>query len=325
MYAGLLDRAVADVEADGPTWQVLRGHESDPVASALALRLMGSVNRLVLEGREPELAALYAELDSDPDAAWSAFRSVLERHAEELRSLVELPVQTNEVGRCAALLCGFLAVASETALPLRLLEAGASAGLNLRWDRYRYEAEGFSWGPSDSPLTIEFELGGDGRFPAPSRVEVVERCGCDAAPLDPASPEDRLTLLSCIWPDQTTRIERVRAALEIARREPLAVDRERAAPWLERELAVNSPGSATVVFHSIFAQYVPDEEWAAFVETLNRAGERASREAPLAWLRMEPAGPWADVRLTTWPGGEERHLASAGYHGSPVELLEIPN
>jgi hypothetical protein len=102
------------------------------------------------------------------------------------------------------------------------------------------------------------------------------------------------------------------------------VEREGAASWLERELAIESPGAATVVFHSIFAQYVPDKEWTAFMETLNRAGARASREAPLAWLRMEPAGPWADVRLTTWPGGVEHHLASAGYHGSPVELLKIP-
>ena len=212
LYTGLLDRAVADVKADGPTWQVLRGHESDPVASALALRLMGSVNRLVLEGREPELASLYAARDPDPEALWSVFHSVLKRNVEELQSLVELPVQTNEVGRCAALLCGFLTIAAETKLPLRLLETGASAGLNLRWDRYRYGAEGFAWGPSGSPLTLDFELGGSGRFPAPSRVEVAERRGCDAAALDPARPEDRLTLLSYVWPDQPKRLERARAA-----------------------------------------------------------------------------------------------------------------
>ncbi len=44
-------------------------------------------------------------------------------------------------------------------MPLRLLEVGASAGINLRWDRYRYEADEFSWGPA-SPLTISFELSG---------------------------------------------------------------------------------------------------------------------------------------------------------------------
>jgi hypothetical protein len=31
-------------------------------------------------------------------------------------------------------------------------------------------------------------------------------------------------------------------------------------------------------------------------------------------------GDRAAVRLTTWPGGEERLIARAGYHGTPVGL-----
>ena len=42
---------------------------------------------------------------------------------------------------------GFLAVAAHTGLPLRTFEVGASAGLNLRWDRFFYEARGATWGP----------------------------------------------------------------------------------------------------------------------------------------------------------------------------------
>jgi hypothetical protein len=35
---------------------------------------------------------------------------------------------------------------------------------------------------------------------------------------------------------------------------------------------------------------------------------------------MEPAtDEFTDVRLTVWPGGEDRLLARAGYHGDPVE------
>jgi hypothetical protein len=33
---------------------------------------------------------------------------------------------------------------------------------------------------------------------------------------------------------------------------------------------------------------------------------------------MEPAGELADLRLTSWPGGEEEVLATAGFHGAPV-------
>lgn len=144
LYAGLLNHAAEDVEIRGPTWDVLRGHEGDPGASALALRLMGAVNRLALGGSEPALARLYHEINPNPLTAWETFSDVLGRNLDVLRQLVNLPVQTNEVGRSAALLFGFWAVAAETNLPLRLLEVGASAGLNLRWDRYRYRGEGMA-------------------------------------------------------------------------------------------------------------------------------------------------------------------------------------
>ena len=321
LYAALLSRAAGDLEAHGPTWEVLRGHEDDSAGSALVLRLMGAVNRLALTGVEPALADIYTKPDSDPEAAWDEFRAVLGRNTEQLRELVQLPVQTNEVGRSSALLLGFLQVATETGLPLRLLEVGASAGLNLRWDSYRYKADGFEWGPMDSLLTVDFELLG-GRFPSESQIRVNERRGCDAAPLDPTLPADRVTLFAYIWPDRPERVERMRAALELAASHPVTVDRERAAPWTERRLAEAKSGEATVLYHSLVSQYLDEEELRAFHGQIEDASRRASDEAPLAWLRMEYAGDRAELRLTTWPGGEDRLLARVGYHGTPVEVLD---
>jgi len=320
LYADLLSRAARDVEAGGPTRGILRGHEDDPADSMLALRLMGAVNRLVLRGEEPALAELYGDAGREPAATWEAFEATLERNAAELSRLVELPVQTNEVGRCAALLPGFLAVAAKAGLPLRLLEVGASAGLNLRWDRYRYLAGDFAWGPAGSPVTLDFELRGPARPDVDGPVEVASRRGCDAAPVDPATPEGRETLLAYVWPDQKARVERLRAALEVAATVSVDVDRKGAATWVERQLAAATAGETTVVYHSIVLQYLSEAERAAFDAHLEDAAARASSEAPLAWLRMEPADELAAVRLTTWPGGEDRLLARAGYHGSPVEL-----
>jgi hypothetical protein len=320
LYGGLLARAAEDFGAGGPVADVLGGHEDDPADSMLALRLMGAVNRLVLRGAEPALGDLYAAAKRDPEAEWAEFSAVAERNAAALRELVELPVQTNEVGRCAALLTGFLAVADETALPLRLLEVGASAGLNLRWDSYRYDAGDFAWGPPDSPLKLAFELTGEIHTDPPAEVEVAERRGCDAAPVDPATPEGRETLLAYVWPDQAARVERLRAALELAAGIPVAIDREAAPAWIERQLAEPTPGRATVVFHSIVFQYLSEAERTAFESHLREAAARATADAPLAWLRMEPAGELAEVRLTAWPGGEQRLLCRAGYHGSPVVL-----
>jgi len=227
LYAGLLERAAADFEAGGPVAEVLAGHEDDPADSMLALRLMSAVNRLVLRGAEAPLGALYAAAERDPEAEWAEFRAALARNVEQLRGLVELPVQTNEVGRCAGLLPGFLAVAAESGLPLRLFEVGASAGLNLRWDSYRYSAGDFAWGPAESPLRLDFELRGAPLPAPPAQVEVAERRGCDVAPVDPATPRGRETLLAYVWPDQKARVERLKAALALAPSVPVAVDRER--------------------------------------------------------------------------------------------------
>jgi hypothetical protein len=320
LYAAVLESAAEDVEAHGPTWEILRGHEDDPEFSVLGLRLLGAVNRRVLTGREPALAEAYA--GGDGAAAWVALREALAGNVAELRSSLERPVQTNEVGRGAALLFGFLAVAGETGLPLRLLEVGASAGLNLRWDRFRYEADGFSWGPPESPVRLAFEL--EGKAPAPdlpTSVEVASRQGCDASPIDPTTADGELTLLSYIWPDQGERIARMRAALEVAREAPVSLDREPAAAWARRMLSETVPGVATVIYHSIVSQYLDDDERAALFEGIEEAGARATEKDPLAWLRMEPVDDRATVKLTLWPGGETRLVARAGYHGNPVELL----
>jgi len=105
---------------------------------------MAAVHRLVLDGRAPQLVPYYPSVGgrADPAAAWPALVALLEERAEDLRELVSRALQTNEVGRSQALLCGFLVVSARTGLPLRLLEVGASAGLNLRWDHFHYEARG---------------------------------------------------------------------------------------------------------------------------------------------------------------------------------------
>ena len=58
LYALLLDAAAADVDA-GVALEILRAHAGEPRGSALALRLLSDVHRLVLAGRAPQLARHY--------------------------------------------------------------------------------------------------------------------------------------------------------------------------------------------------------------------------------------------------------------------------
>ena len=53
-----------------------------------------------------------------------------------------LPPQTNEVGRSGIVWPAMMAIANETGVSLRLLEVGASGGLNLQMDRFAYRFGG---------------------------------------------------------------------------------------------------------------------------------------------------------------------------------------
>lgn len=321
LYEKLLTFAADDVDRSGPTWEVMRTTVDLPPGSARALRLMGAVHRMVIDGEAPALAAFYPSVGGRPGpGVVDAFATVVEENVERLRDLVTRPVQTNEVGRCAALVGGFLTVAQETGLPLRIFEVGASAGLNLRWDRFFYEARGVTWGDPASSVHL-CSYNSDRPPPFDVTARVIERAGCDPRPVDPTTQEGRLTLMSLMWPDQPDRLRLLRNALEVAQSFPAPVETAPAGTWTERVLADRAPGTATVVFHSIVMQYVPDDERERFERAVSAAGDRATADAPIAWLRMEPAGDVAHVHLTTWPGGNERLVAISGYHGRAVRWL----
>lgn len=153
MYAELLTRAAGD---PGGAVAAVLGERTE---TGFVLRMLGTVHRLVLEGRAPALAEHYptAGGTKDPLAAWPAFRDVLVEHAAEIREGLADPPQTNEVGRAAPLVGGLLTVADATGLPIRLLEIGASAGLNLRADHFRLRHEGGAYGP-ESPVVLASRL-----------------------------------------------------------------------------------------------------------------------------------------------------------------------
>ena len=324
-YSSLLERAAADVLAGGPVWAVLDGHEGDPGPSALALRLMGSVHRLVLAGEDPVLGAHYESVggDGNAEAAWPAFRDLCEARPDDLRALVERGVQTNEVGRCAALLPGFLTVAHETRLPLRLLEVGASAGLNLRFDRFYYRAGDHTWGDPHSPVDLGDVY--EGTTP-PFHVDatILERRGCDLAPIDAMTEDGRLSLLSFVWPDQPHRIAHMRGALDLAREHPVDLVAADAPTWLAAHLATPVNGVATIIYHSIVMQYLTPQGRQAVADVIETAGRGAPADAPIFRLAFEPGMDIAETRLTSWPAGggpDERLIAQGGFHGRPTRWL----
>ncbi len=317
LYAELLEGIAADVVRGGPTLQLLDPHAGAPVGDAVLLRLLAGVHELVLDGRADGLAAHYPSAGGAPGPGLDeAFAAVVEEHHESLAEAMTRGVQTNEPGRSAALLCGLLPSA-ERGLPLRLLEIGASAGLNLLFDRYHYRSGEWTFGPPESPL--QFDEPFVGRAPrGRTAVQVAERRGCDLEPLDPTTPGGARRLRSFVWPDQLDRLRRLDAALQVAGSEPFVVERRDAGDWLEEQLAEPLAGTVTVVVHSIVFQYLPTPTRRRVLALIDSAGRRATATAPFAWLRMEPGGDRAEVRLTTWPSARTELVATSGYHGPPV-------
>jgi hypothetical protein len=101
------------------------------------------------------------------------------------------------------------------------------------------------------------------------------------------------------------------------------IDRAGIPDWLPSRLDARVPDRVTVVFHSVVWQYLTEDERATVRATLLEAGSRARPDAPLAWLRLEPVPDltYAELRLTIWPGGDERLLATTGFHVDPITWL----
>jgi hypothetical protein len=230
--------------------------------------------------------------------------------------------QTNEVRRSAVLLPGFLTVAAETGLPLRILELGASAGLNQLWDQRKYDlAPAGKWGPADPAVSMAAEWRGGGHPPLEVVPRVIKRAACDRAPIDLTDPVARRRLKAYIWPDQIDRLARLDAAIAETLAAGIRVEREDAVAWTSRNASPRA-ALATVVFHSVFIQYMPAASQTALAEIIAGFGARTDAAGPLAWLRMEPmAGNPAvmELRLTLWPGGQDRLLAIAHPHGAWIE------
>jgi hypothetical protein len=297
------------------------GWPGDPFADALALRAAAGFHALKRAQRVPALVATYPPEPADHEALGAAIGAAIAAEDDFLHDWLDSPPQTNEVARSSVLLGGALMLAKRFGLPLAWHEIGASMGLNLDFDRYRYDLGSAHWGDPGSTVLIRSEWRGAAPDLTPP-LHVASRAGCDIAPLDPGSQADRERLLAYVWADQSERLARAEAALDMAAAAPWRVERADAAAWTAAHLTTPPvPGRVRVLAHSVMWQYLPEPTRAAVRANIARAAELASPDAPFAWLRMEADGQRgsASVRLTSWPDGEEREIARADFHGRFVD------
>lgn len=322
-FAAALCRLLAERLDDGTAFgRRILDWPGDPAADALALRACGALHALARSGREPALARVYPPAPFARDAVWAAIAGARVRHDAFLAGWLDSPPQTNEVARSSFVLGAALTVAQRTGLPLTVFEIGASAGLNLAFEQYRYElGDGRAWGDAAAPLTIQSDWRG-ARPALDTPLRIVGRVGCDRNPLDPSSEADAARLLSYVWPDQSSRMQRLEAALRLAAASGRRVEQADAAEWVERQLASPAtPGVCRFFFHTIVWQYLPDAVKLRIEAALAVAGAAATPTTPLAQFGFEIDGgaPGGGMTLTLWPGGEAMPLGRADFHGRWVE------
>ncbi|HVY83801.1 MAG TPA: DUF2332 domain-containing protein [Caulobacterales bacterium] len=329
-FTGALMRAAArDFEDGGPTRDIVGDWSGDPIADALPTRFGGALHAAVVLGKDPALAAEYPDMRSDWDMqrVWPLARAFLTRERAWVRDFLRSPPQTNETRRTIALLPGFLAMARFG--PLHLLELGASAGLNLMWDRYRYATASWRWGSGEGPL-IDTQWYGAPPADLDVEVNVASRAACDRNPLDVRNADHVLRLRAFVWADQPERRERLEKAMALAREADIRVDRDEAGVWLAEKLARPLPRGVTIVYHSVVQQYFNAETNRAVDEAIAKAAAGADEQHRLARLRFEAIpvlgveGPveLMGVELQYWPDGERRLLSRTDGHATRVAALD---
>ncbi|MBL0747550.1 DUF2332 domain-containing protein [Nocardioides baculatus] len=216
--------------------------------------------------RQPNLVFAAARWHGAPaPGPYAGLRRVLLEHEAEVRATVlSRATQTNEAGRLATLTPVLALVGG----PLALIEVGASAGLCLHPDRYDY-----AWPPlgelrgSGGPTLTATATGS---LPVPVRhPEVAWRGGVDLNPLDVADADAMAWLENLVWPEQDERRERLRAAVEVARREPPLLRRGDLFDHLPALLEQAAPHGTPVVFHSAVIAYLEEPDRRRFHDLMS--------------------------------------------------------
>lgn len=195
-----------------------------PVAQFILL----ATQFLVFRHPQSQCAGYFPSVVEEPrpaDEAFPAFRAFCLDHREELITLLsERTVNTTLVDRASYVLPILKHVARASDEPLTLIEIGCSAGLNLLFDRYRYDyGFGTVVGDSGSDISIRCRIL-DGRPPIlGSPPSIARRVGIDLIEVDCSSAEERLWMEAMLFPEWIEERRRLRTALAFRADMPLRI------------------------------------------------------------------------------------------------------
>jgi hypothetical protein len=264
-------------------------------------KMLDFLAQLPLPKRQPNLLLAAVRVLFGVQPNYERFRAAVLEHRGEIAALMRSRrTQTNEPWRCAALLPILCALPQ----PLALLEVGAAAGLCLLPDHYGYD---YGCGRVGADAVV-FPCVPYGEPPVPRELpRVVWRTGIDLEPIDLGDPESVTWLEALVWPEEGDRLERLRAAIAIARRERPRVVRANLLDALPR-LASQAPADATlVVFHTAVIAYLSPADRERFREQV------ASLRA--VWVSSEGRDVFPGIRVAEMtPAGRSYFVIARDGH-----------
>lgn len=264
--------------------------------------LLAALHDLVLRHPDEPFSRFYGTVGgafADGTDPMPRARQFLGDHRDDVESLIATrSTQTNEANRSCLWFAAVRVVAGELpGRPIAFVEVGASAGLNLAFDRYGYDfGDGVVRGDTESTVRLDCRL--DGSLPLDAPVEISHRIGLDRTPVDLTDAAERRWLKACIWPEQPERHRRFDAAADLCAADAPTIVRDDAVDGIA-DLLEQVPDDAHVVLvNSWVMTYLSRDRRAAFDGVVDLiGGDRdltrisAEGEGVVEWVPHDPDHP----------------------------------
>ena len=274
--------ALNEARGHSPLYETLAAHV------ARSDKLLAFLGGLPDDRQQPNLFFAAVRCVAGLPSDTRALDESVDQHATSIAAvMMSRTTQTNEPGRCAVL----LPILSLLPQPLAILEVGAAAGLCLLPDRYGYDYGRSHIAPPEEARTTApvFPCTANGPTPLPKALPQVEwRLGLDLNPLSLASKTDMDWLETLVWPEQSARLERLRAAILTARQDPPLVSFGDLRTDLEAALNKAPSGMTLIVFHTAVLGYVGSQ-------SDRDAFARIVRASGAIWISNEVPGTYPDI------------------------------
>ncbi len=299
----------------------IEAHGRSPIYEELARHVAGSsaalafLTTLPTARQQPNL--FFAAMRHVTGQVVSADQcdDVLNAHGSKTADvMMTRSTQTNEPGRCACLMPALAQIEG----PIALIEVGASAGLCLLPDLY-----GYDWGQKGLPGSPAFPCSASENTPLPVKhPDIVWRAGLDLNPLDVGDCEDMAWLQTLVWPEDTDRLMRLRAAIKTAKSAKPRVVRGDLTCDLA-PLMNEAPKDATlVVFHTAVLSYISNQSVRdAFADQMLASDAIwLANEGPRIFPQFATAADRSnETRFRLTRNGET--IAWTGPHGQSVDWV----